>query len=84
MVGGQTTPRQGHSRESSRGREPRKIEVEKISKPAPPVAKELTEEEMVKKTKAILDEYLHVQDIKVGQVLIVKFRGRFSHFIPHQ
>ncbi|XP_056018647.1 eukaryotic translation initiation factor 4 gamma 3-like isoform X6 [Ostrea edulis] len=75
VVGGQTTPRQGHSRESSRGREPRKIEVEKISKPAPPVAKELTEEEMVKKTKAILDEYLHVQDIKEAILCVEELKS---------
>jgi hypothetical protein len=61
--------------------------VEKISKPAPPVAKELTEEEMEKKTKAILDEYLHVQDIKVGAVSedhsreVVRFYPAAQYFI---
>ena len=65
MVGGQTTPSQGQSRESSRGREPHRVDIEKSSKPAPPAAKELTEEEIEKKTKTILDEYLHVHDLKV-------------------
>ena len=65
MVGGQTTPRQGQSRESSRGREAYGVDIEKSSKPAPPAAKELTEEEIEKKTKTILDEYLHVHDMKV-------------------
>ena len=65
MVGGQTTQRQGQSRESSRGREPYGVDIKKSSKPAPPAAKELTEEEIEKKTKTILDEYLHVHDMKV-------------------
>ena len=33
--------------------------------PAAPAAKELTEAEMEKKTKAIVDEYLQIQDMKV-------------------
>ena len=65
VVDGQTTPRQGQSRESSRGREPYGVDIKKSSKPAPPAAKELTEEEIEKKTKTILDEYLHVHDMKV-------------------
>lgn len=63
--GSQTTQRQGQSRESSRGREPHRVEIEKSSKPAQPTAKELTDKEIEKKTKTILDEYLHLQDIKV-------------------
>ena len=65
MVGGKITPRQGQSRESSRGREAYGVDIKKSSKPAPPVAKELTEEEIEKKTKTILDEYLHVHDMRV-------------------
>ncbi|XP_062567019.1 eukaryotic translation initiation factor 4 gamma 1-like isoform X2 [Saccostrea cucullata] len=75
VVGGQTTPRQGQSRESSRGREPRRPDVEKTSKPAPPVTKELTEQEMEKKTKAILDEYLHVQDIKEAMLCVEELKS---------
>ena len=53
--------RQTASRDSSR--ESRKPEPEK---PAPsPAAKQLSQDEIEKKTKAIMDEYLHVHDIKV-------------------
>lgn len=44
------------------------MDIEKSSKPAPPAAKELTEEEIEKKTKTILDEYLHVHDMKVMEI----------------
>lgn len=79
VVGGQTTPRQGQSRESSRGREPHRVEIEKSSKTAPPTAKELTDEEMEKKTKTILDEYLHLQDIKVTLYNIENFIRLFEY-----
>ncbi|XP_065935828.1 eukaryotic translation initiation factor 4 gamma 3 isoform X4 [Magallana gigas] len=75
VVGGQTTPRQGQSRESSRGREPHRVEIEKSSKTAPPTAKELTDEEMEKKTKTILDEYLHLQDIKEAILCVEELKS---------
>ena len=64
IAGGQTTPREGPSRESSRGREPRDGSFKEPEKPAPAAVIQLTEDEMIKKTHAILDEYLHLQDIK--------------------
>ncbi|XP_078338114.1 eukaryotic translation initiation factor 4 gamma 1-like isoform X6 [Crassostrea virginica] len=75
VVGGQTTPRQGQSRESSRGREPHRMDIEKSSKPAPPAAKELTEEEIEKKTKTILDEYLHVHDMKEAILCVEELKS---------
>lgn len=59
IAGGQTTPKEGPSREGSRNRE--KESGDKVS--AAP-AKQLTVEEMEKKTISILDEFLHIQDIK--------------------
>jgi len=53
------TGSRNQSRDSSRNRE---------TPPEPEVkaSKELSDEEMEKKTKAIMDEYLHLQDLKVG------------------
>lgn len=65
IAGGQTTPKEGPSREGSRNRE--KESGDKVS--AAP-AKQLTVEEMEKKTISILDEFLHIQDIKVSNVFI--------------
>uniref|UniRef100_A0A8W8KBA4 Eukaryotic translation initiation factor 4 gamma 3 n=2 Tax=Magallana gigas TaxID=29159 RepID=A0A8W8KBA4_MAGGI len=75
VVGGKTKPRQGQSRETSRGREPHRVEIEKSSKTAPPTAKELTDEEMEKKTKTILDEYLHLQDIKEAILCVEELKS---------
>lgn len=59
IAGGQTTPKEGPSREGSRNRE--KESGDKVS--AAP-AKQLSVEEMEKKTISILDEFLHIQDKK--------------------
>lgn len=64
IAGGQTTPREGPSRESSRGREPRESSSKELEVAAPQ-SREISEDDMIKKTHAILDEYLHIQDIKV-------------------
>lgn len=52
-------------RERRRGRKLNKLEVQNNSKSSLSTAKELTEEEMEKETKIILNEYLQLQDIKV-------------------
>nr|XP_034299262.1 eukaryotic translation initiation factor 4 gamma 3 isoform X2 [Crassostrea gigas] len=75
VVGNQTTPSQGQSRESSRWRELHRVEIEKSSKTAPPTAKELTDEEMEKKTKTILDEYLHLHDIKEAILCVEELKS---------
>ena len=48
-------------RERSRGREPEKERPSPVTTQQP----ELSSDEIDKKTKAILDEYLHIQDMKV-------------------
>ncbi|KAK3105045.1 hypothetical protein FSP39_015996 [Pinctada imbricata] len=58
---GQGAPRQGLSRDSSRESRRPEREPEKV---APPAVKQLTTDEMEKKTKSIMDEYLHLQDVK--------------------
>ena len=65
IAGGQTTSKEGPSRESSRGREPRDGTFKEPESVVPVGGIELTDDEMIKKTHAILDEYLHIQDIKV-------------------
>ncbi len=63
--GGKRTPSGSReaSRESSRNRQQSR---ERPVEPSPPAATaELTEAEMEKKTKAIMEEYLHIQDTKV-------------------
>ena len=53
-------------RERSRGREPEK------ERPSPvPAVPELPKEEIDKKTKAILDEYLHTLDMKVRHSIYI-------------
>ncbi len=62
--GGRGTPTgsRNHSRDSSRNRDaPREPE-----KPAPPPSKDLSEADIEKKTKAIIDEYLHLNDQTVS------------------
>ena len=68
-------PSRNQSRENSRTREQERREPERREReqekppaapPAPPSAKELSFDEMEKKTKSILDEYLHIQDHKVN------------------
>ena len=39
--------------------------------PAAPAIKDLTADEMEKKTKSILDEFLHIQDLKVSLVFCI-------------
>ncbi|XP_050413328.1 eukaryotic translation initiation factor 4 gamma 3 isoform X3 [Patella vulgata] len=58
---GRTTPSSSNpaSRERSRSREPRMDKPE-----AAPVPGILSEDEMEKKTKTIIDEYLHINDLK--------------------
>ena len=67
--GGRRTPSGSReaSRDSSRNRQPSRERPGEFREPAPPppVAKELTESEVEKKTKAIMEEYLHIQDMKV-------------------
>ena len=53
-------------RERSRGREPEKERPSPVTTPQP----ELPKDEIDKKTKAILDEYLHIQDMKVMQLTL--------------
>ncbi|XP_076087139.1 eukaryotic translation initiation factor 4 gamma 3-like isoform X1 [Mytilus galloprovincialis] len=69
IAGGQTTPREGPSRESSRGREPRESSLKEPEKPVE-ASVDLTEADMVKKAKAILDEYLHLQDMKEALICV--------------
>ncbi|XP_052081892.1 eukaryotic translation initiation factor 4 gamma 1-like isoform X1 [Mytilus californianus] len=69
IAGGQTTPREGPSRESSRGREPRESSLKEPEKPVE-ASVQLTEAEMVKKAHAILDEYLHLQDMKEALICV--------------
>lgn len=57
---GRTTPSEARSRDSSATRE---REVEKP--PAPAASTGLSEEDMEKKTKSIIDEFLHLKDKKV-------------------
>lgn len=52
-------------RERRRERKLNKLEVQNNSKSSLSTAKELTEEDMEKETKIILNEYLQLQDIKV-------------------
>lgn len=62
--GRQTGGSRNQSRDSSGNREiPREGRVE--HKPVP-VPKELSEAELEKKTKAILDEYINILDLKVS------------------
>ncbi|XP_069119256.1 LOW QUALITY PROTEIN: eukaryotic translation initiation factor 4 gamma 3-like [Argopecten irradians] len=65
IIGGQTTPKEGPSRESSRSREVREEKKEPVAPPAAPAApaKEMSQEEMEKKTLSIVDEFLHIQDV---------------------
>ena len=67
MSGRSTPPSAPTSREGSRTREPRQKEVEK---PAEAV-KEYTMDEIELKTRAIIDEFLHIQDKKVGGLELV-------------
>jgi hypothetical protein len=57
-------------------REPRDGSFKEPEKPAPAAVIQLTEDEMIKKTHAILDEYLHLQDIKVSCQEF--YRGRYG------
>ena len=52
-------------RERSRGREMPPEEKPAPSMPAAAATNELSADDMEKKTKSILDEYLHIQDLKV-------------------
>ena len=68
--GGRRTPSGSRdaSRDSSRNRQQSKERFGpgEFREPAPPSGpKELTEAEVEKKTKAIMEEYLHLQDTKV-------------------
>lgn len=59
--GRNTPPSRGESRENSRSREPRREDKPAAAAPPP----DMSDEEVEKKTKAIMDEYLHIQDSKV-------------------
>ena len=66
--GGRRTPSGSReaSRDSSRNRQTSRERPGEFREPAPPpVSKELTEADVEKKTKAIMEEYLHIQDMKV-------------------
>ncbi|XP_060075672.1 eukaryotic translation initiation factor 4 gamma 3-like isoform X2 [Ylistrum balloti] len=63
IIGGQTTPKEGPSRENSRSREVREEKKEPAPVATPTPAKELSQEDMEKKTISILDEFLHIQDM---------------------
>ena len=72
--GGRTTPSGSRdtSRDSSRNRQQSRERPGEFKEPAPPaIPKELTEAEVEKKTKAIMEEYLHIQDMKVKQSSIL-------------
>ena len=58
----QTSGSRNQSRDSSRNREVQRDEQKLVPATAP---KELSETEIEKKTKAIMDEYLHIHDLKV-------------------
>jgi len=66
--------RSGGSREGSRSRE-RRAEVEPADIPREPERQkpsvpQMSEDDMEKKTKAIIDEYLHLQDIKEAMLCV--------------
>ena len=61
----QTSPNQGQFRETSRRFEPYKVDIDK-SKTNTTVDRELTKKEIEEKTKDILEEYLHLQDMVVN------------------
>ncbi len=73
--GGRRTPSGSRdaSRDSSRNRrtDSRERSQAEFKEPAPPPAKELTEPEMEKKAKAIMEEYLHLQDMNVRISIII-------------
>lgn len=62
----QNAPNQGQFRETNRGFEPYKVDIDKSKTCTPSVERELTEKEMEKKTKDILEDYLHLQDMVVN------------------
>lgn len=62
----QTAPNQGRFRETSRGFEPYKVDIDKNKTSTTSVDRELTKKEMEEKTKEILEEYLHFQDMVVN------------------
>ncbi|XP_064642911.1 eukaryotic translation initiation factor 4 gamma 1-like isoform X3 [Lineus longissimus] len=69
-----STGRQGGSREGSRSRENRDdiepIEGQREPERQKPAVVQLSDENMEKKAKAIIDEYLHLQDIKEAMLCI--------------
>ncbi|XP_064599552.1 eukaryotic translation initiation factor 4 gamma 1-like isoform X2 [Liolophura sinensis] len=68
--GRNTPPSREDSRENSRSREPRR-EEKPVSAPPP----DMSDEEVEKKTKAIMDEYLHIQDSKEAEMCISELRS---------
>ncbi|XP_041377348.1 eukaryotic translation initiation factor 4 gamma 1-like [Gigantopelta aegis] len=71
IVSGRSTPPSAPaSREGSRTREPRQKETEKQVE----VVKEWTVDEMELKTRAIIDEYLHIQDKKEAVLCVTELR----------
>ncbi|XP_041377951.1 eukaryotic translation initiation factor 4 gamma 3-like isoform X2 [Gigantopelta aegis] len=71
IVSGRTTPPSAPaSREGSRTREPRQKETEKQAE----AVKEWTVDEMELKTRAIIDEFLHIQDKKEAVLCVTELR----------
>jgi hypothetical protein len=64
IVGNRTPSIEGRGRDSSRDQEAAK-------RAAAPAVKEMSEAEMEKKAKSILDEFLHLNDIKVSVTYLV-------------
>ena len=62
MIVFRTIVAQRPSEERSSGREPERAKT--MEKPSTPV-QELTDEQILNKTRAIMDKYLHIQDIGV-------------------
>lgn len=69
-----TPPSRGPSRESSRSRDVRHKE-EAAEQPTPPV-KELSIDEINHKTVAIMDEYLHITDIKEATQCVIEIKNQ--------
>ena len=75
------------SRESSRGREESREARKSAAQPTPTtvVPKELSEEQMERKTKSTMDEYLHLHDLKEAITCVKELEspGSLHLFVYH-
>lgn len=79
--GGRKTPSGSRdaSRDNSRNRQPSK-ERSEFKEPAPPPLKEMSKDDVTKKAKATLDEFLHIQDLQVCVKLLSYFVDNVDTF----